>query len=116
MVCKIIFCSEFLDIPDKAGGKTRRRRRIRRTQAIAKRYAYAKSDKYLLFIKVGATNHLLKLNYLLSRVDTIPKDHIYHTKQYQAFYRKIKYDLLNFRGIKMDTKIFNIRWFLFLFS
>ena len=26
MVCKIIFCSEFPDIPDKAGRKTRRRR------------------------------------------------------------------------------------------
>ena len=36
MVCKIIFCSEFPDIPDKAGRKTRRRR----TQAIAKRYAF----------------------------------------------------------------------------
>ena len=36
MVCKIIFCSEFPDIPDKAGRKTRRRRR---TQAIAKPYA-----------------------------------------------------------------------------
>ena len=38
MVCKIIFCSEFPDIPDKAGRKTRGRRR--RTQAIAKRYAF----------------------------------------------------------------------------
>ena len=36
MVCKIICCSEFPDIPDKAGRKTRRRR----TQAIAKRYAF----------------------------------------------------------------------------
>ena len=36
MVCKIIFCPEFRDIPDKAGRKTRRRR----TQAIAKRYAF----------------------------------------------------------------------------
>ena len=24
--------------------------------------------------------------------------HIYHTKQYQAFYKKIKCDLINFRG------------------
>ena len=38
MVCKIICCSEFPDIPDKAGRKTRRRRR--RTKAIAKRYAF----------------------------------------------------------------------------
>ena len=36
MVCKIIFCSEFPDIPDKAGRETRRRR----TQAIAKHYAF----------------------------------------------------------------------------
>ena len=41
MVCKIIFCSEFPDILDEAGRKTRRRRRRRRrTQAIAKRYAF----------------------------------------------------------------------------
>ena len=40
MVCKTIFCSEFLNILDKAGRKTRRRRRRgRRTQTIAKRYA-----------------------------------------------------------------------------
>ena len=34
MVCKIVFCSEFPDIPDNAGRKTRT------TQAIAKRYAF----------------------------------------------------------------------------
>ena len=39
MVCKIICCSEFPDIPDKAGRKTTRRKR-RTTQAIAKRYAF----------------------------------------------------------------------------
>ena len=38
MVCKIICCSEFPGIPDKAGRKTMRRRR--RTQLIAKRYAF----------------------------------------------------------------------------
>ena len=37
MVGKIIFCSAFPGIPDKAGRKTTRRRR---TQAIAKRYAF----------------------------------------------------------------------------
>ena len=37
MVYQIIFCSKFPDIPDKAGRKTRRRRR---TQTIAKRYAF----------------------------------------------------------------------------
>ena len=36
VVCKIVFCSEFPDIPDNAGRKTRRRR----TQAIAKRYVF----------------------------------------------------------------------------
>ena len=43
---------------------------------------------------------MLKLSYLLSavRVDTTQKDHIYYTKQYQTFNRKIKCDLLNFRG------------------
>ena len=38
MVWKIVFCSEFPDIPDN-GRKIRRRRR-RRTQAITKRYAF----------------------------------------------------------------------------
>ena len=38
VVCKIVFCSEFPDIPDNAGKVTRRRRR--RTQATAKRYAF----------------------------------------------------------------------------
>ena len=32
--------------------------------------------------------------------DTMQKDHIYHTKQYQTLYRKIKCDILNFRGMK----------------
>ena len=45
------------------------------------------------FMKVGAANVLLKLNYLQSRVDTIQKD-------YQTFYRKIKCNLLNFRGVQ----------------
>ena len=52
-------------------------------------------------MKVGAAaNVLMKLNYLQSRVETLQKDHIYHTKQYQAFYRKIMCDLLNFREVK----------------
>ena len=37
MVCKIVFCSEFPDMPDNTGKVTRIRRR---TQAIAKRYAF----------------------------------------------------------------------------
>ena len=43
VVCKIVFCSEFPNIPDNAGKVTRgtrRRRRRRRTQAIAKRYVF----------------------------------------------------------------------------
>ena len=32
--------------------------------------------------------------------NALQKSHIYHTKQYQTFYRKIKCDLLNFRGSK----------------
>ena len=36
VVCKIAFCSEFPNIPDNAGRKTRRIK----TQAIAKRYAF----------------------------------------------------------------------------
>ena len=51
------------------------------------------------FIAIGGANVLLKLNYLKSR-DTIQKDHIYSTKQYQTFYRKIKCDLVNFIGVK----------------
>ena len=42
MVCEILFCSEFPDIPDNAGRKTRRRRR---TQAITKRYAFHANAK-----------------------------------------------------------------------
>ena len=38
MVCKIVFCADFPNIPDNAGQVTRRRRR--RTQAIAKHYAF----------------------------------------------------------------------------
>ena len=46
MVFEINFCSEFLDIPDKTGRKTRRRR----TQAITKRYAFhANAIKQKLF-------------------------------------------------------------------
>ena len=52
MVCKIIFCSEF---SDKAGRKKRRRR----TQAIAKRYAFnanainihQRNEKFTIIIK-----------------------------------------------------------------
>ena len=39
MVCKKICCSEFPDILDKVGRKRIRRRR-RKTQVVAKRYAF----------------------------------------------------------------------------
>ena len=42
MVYEILFCSEFPDIPDKAGRKITRRRR---TQAVAKRYAFHANAK-----------------------------------------------------------------------
>ena len=41
VVCKIAFCSEFPDIPDSAGRKTRR------TQAIAKHYEFHANAKNL---------------------------------------------------------------------
>ena len=45
VVCKIGFCSEFPDILDNACKVTRRRRR--RTQAMAKRYAFHASPKII---------------------------------------------------------------------
>ena len=73
------------------------------------------------FTKVGAANVLLKINYLQSTVEThYTETIIYHTKQYQTFYRKIKCDLLNFRGAKngyyqdfqclMVSIHFSIKW------
>ena len=50
VVCKKIFSSEFPDIPDKAGRKTRRR-----TQAIAKRYSF----------HVNAMNHCFSFVFLI---------------------------------------------------
>ena len=49
MACKIVFCSKFSNILDNAGKVTRRTRR--RTQAIAKHYAFhanAKNGKYTI--------------------------------------------------------------------
>ena len=37
------------------------------------------------------------------RLDRIQKNHIYHIKQYQAFYGKTKCDLLNFRGVQKGS-------------
>ena len=67
---------------------------------------------YLFFIKVCVANVLLMLNYYKVRVDIIKKNHIYRTKQYQTFYRKIKCGLLNFRvvqnGYHQDFQYFMI--------
>ena len=46
VVCKIVFCSEFPDIPDNAGRKTTTRRR---SQAIAKRYAFHANAMRLIY-------------------------------------------------------------------
>ena len=46
VVCKIVFCSEFPDIPDKAGRKTTRKR----TQTTTKRYAFHANAKIM---KIG---------------------------------------------------------------
>ena len=60
MICKTIFCSEFHDIPDKASRKTRRRRR--RTQAIAKHYAFRANERVRPFpsAKTEGMQHYLK--------------------------------------------------------
>ena len=66
MVCKIIFCSEFPDILDKTGRKTRRRRR-RTTQAIAKRFAFHANAKTLnlksIFLVRTKKQTLVKLDF-----------------------------------------------------
>ena len=49
---------------------------------------------------------LCENGYLQSR-DIIQKDHIYHITQYQTFHRKIKCDLLNFRGVKNGYHLYS---------
>ena len=62
MVCKISLCSEYPNIPDKAGRKMKRRRR--RTHPIAKRYAlHANAKTYVadtVLIEVTLTVKLLQ--------------------------------------------------------
>ena len=62
MLCKISLCSEFPDIPDKAGRKMRRTRR--RTHPIAKRYElHANAKTYIadtMLIEVTLTVQLLQ--------------------------------------------------------
>ena len=60
-----------------------------------------KEEKYLFFYKskCGKYSPETKLYTKYSK-DTIQEDHLYHTKQYQTFYKKIKCDLLYFRGAK----------------
>ena len=55
MVCKIICCSEFSNILDKAGRKTRRRR----TQAIAKPYAFHANATMFTTLRLHLTIFLL---------------------------------------------------------
>ena len=73
MVFKKFFCSEFPNIPDDAGKGTRRRR-SRRIQAIAKRYAFhanaIKSLSKLIHDITMATSHLTsnELNNLENKI------------------------------------------------
>ena len=62
---------------------------------------YIKGEKYFYFYKsrCGKCPTETKL-FTKQSGDTIHKDRIYDTKQYQTFYRKIMCDLLNFRGVK----------------
>ena len=55
---------------------------------------YMKGDKYFFFYnsRCGKCSPETKLFTKQSR-DIIQKDYVYHTKQYQTFYRKIKCDL-----------------------
>ena len=62
---------------------------------------YIKGEKYFFFYKKRCGKCFLETKLFIKQSrDTIQKDHIYHTKQYQTFYRKIKCDLLSFRGVK----------------
>ena len=60
MVCKIYFCSEFLVIPDKAGRVTWRKR----TQAIAKHFAFHANAKIMIKMKTGTTLTLESLDFI----------------------------------------------------
>ena len=62
---------------------------------------YIKGDKYFFSYKRRCRKCSLETKLFTKQSrDTLQKDHIYHTKQYQTFYRKIKCDLLNFRVVK----------------
>ena len=54
-ICKIIFCSEFSDIPDKAGRVTRRR-----IQAIAKSFAFQANA--IIKVSAGMSEQIIKQN------------------------------------------------------
>ena len=74
---------------------------ISSSNIVAHSNCYRKGDKYFFFYKswCGKCSPETKL-FAKYRRDTMLKDHIYYIKQYQTFYRKIKCDLLNFRGLK----------------
>ena len=62
---------------------------------------HSNGDKYFCFYKSRCDKCSPETKLFTKQSgDTIQKDHIYHTKQYQIFYRKIKWDLLNFKGVK----------------
>ena len=67
MVCKIIFCSEFPDIPDKIGRNARRRR----TQAIAKRYVIHVAMPYHGLIAYFKLKRFTWLDIFTSVINTI---------------------------------------------
>ena len=80
--------------------------------------SYMKDNKYFFFYKnrCGKCSPEPKLFTMQSR-DTKQKDHIYHTKQIQTFYGKIKCDLLNLRGVERCViRILRISQSLFIFS
>ena len=60
---------------------------------------YTKGDKYFFFYKsrCGKCSPEAEIFAKSSR-DTIQKDHIYHTKQYQTFYKKMKCDFKILEG------------------
>ena len=80
---------------------------------------YIEGDKCFYFYKSGCSKCSSEIK-LITKYDkdTIQKDQIHYTKQYQTFYTKIKNDLLNFRGIKNEHhqdfqyKMVSIQFFL----
>ena len=81
MVCKIVFCSEFPDIPDNAGKVTRRRRR---TQAIAKRYAFHANTKIATGFESGLYTGMILID-LQKAFDTVNYDILLKKMEFIGF-------------------------------